>query len=292
MYDSKVWTQVKDPGEYYDAMAEKEWQRLVKDPYHKLEFEVTMHFLREYLPEEGRVLDAGGGPGRYAIKLAEMGYEVVLQDISPVQLEIAKQKITRRRREIRDRILDVVEGTITDLSEFESNSFDSVLCLGPLSHLKEEDERRTAARELVRVVKKASPIFVSAIGRFGVFRTVLQSLPGELTDPSHQSVFTEGVHHGHKHAHALRKYRRKKMHFPDAYFFLPEELPVLFEQFGVKSLVLASCEGLSAHLQRATNSLHADKERWARWFQLLLDTCTDPSIVGVGEHLLYVGRKL
>ncbi|MFQ5884861.1 MAG: class I SAM-dependent methyltransferase, partial [Thermoplasmata archaeon] len=68
---------MRDPKEYYDRIGEKEWIRLVKDPYHQLEFEITMHFLREHLPKSGKILDAGGGPGRYAIELARMGYQVV-----------------------------------------------------------------------------------------------------------------------------------------------------------------------------------------------------------------------
>lgn len=84
---------MKGPREYYNAMGEKEWRRLVRDPYHKLEFEVTMHFLRKHLPETGMILDAGGGSGRYTIELAKMGYQIVLMDISEVQLDIAKKRI-------------------------------------------------------------------------------------------------------------------------------------------------------------------------------------------------------
>lgn len=283
---------MKGPKEYYNAMGEKEWRRLVKDPYHKLEFEVTMHFLRKYLPRKGKILDAGGGPGRYAIELAKMGHQIVLLDVSEVQLDIAKKRIAARRKEIRDRVFNIVQGNITDLSEFGDESFDSVLCLGPLSHLIEEEKRKDAAKELVRVLKRDSPIFASVIGRFGTFRTVLQSLPGHLTDPSHQSVFTDGIHHGHERIHEYRKYSKKEVAFPDAYFFLPEEVSTLFEECGVETLEVASCEGLSAHLQRATNALYRDKENWKVWFQTLLDTCTEPSILGVGEHILFVGRRM
>lgn len=44
-----------------------------RDPYHQIEFNVTMHLLKKYLPKEGLVLDAGGGPGRYTIELAKQG---------------------------------------------------------------------------------------------------------------------------------------------------------------------------------------------------------------------------
>ena len=38
---------VKD---YYTIQVRKEWRRLVRDPYHRLEFETTLRFLERYLP--------------------------------------------------------------------------------------------------------------------------------------------------------------------------------------------------------------------------------------------------
>jgi 2-polyprenyl-3-methyl-5-hydroxy-6-metoxy-1,4-benzoquinol methylase len=78
---------------FYDENSEEEWRRLFQDAYHRLEFLVTMHFLDKYLPRSGLILDAGGGPGRYSIELAKKGYDVVLVDISPKCLEIAKREI-------------------------------------------------------------------------------------------------------------------------------------------------------------------------------------------------------
>jgi len=44
---------------------------LRKDADHQLEFIVTMHFLWKYLPKQGLVLDAGGGPGRYPKRIKQ-----------------------------------------------------------------------------------------------------------------------------------------------------------------------------------------------------------------------------
>ena len=49
--------QIKD---YYTGCVRQEWKRLVKDAYHRLEFETTLHFLEKHLPSSGLVLDAGG----------------------------------------------------------------------------------------------------------------------------------------------------------------------------------------------------------------------------------------
>jgi hypothetical protein len=67
--EDKVLTEVVKT--WYDTHAEYEWIRLVQDGYHQLEYLVTMHFLKKYLPKHGLILDAGGGPGRYTIELAK-----------------------------------------------------------------------------------------------------------------------------------------------------------------------------------------------------------------------------
>jgi len=268
---------------YYDAIAEREWKRLTRHAYHRLEYIVTLHFLEKYLPPSGVVLDAGGGPGRYSIELARRDYEVVLFDLSPKCLELAKLKIARAH--VGDKVKRIVEGSITDLSAFGDEEFDAVLCLGPFSHLVERYDSEKAASEIVRVAKDGAPLFIGAIGLYGVLRSVLQRLQHELTDPSHEEMFTAGVHRWHRDSHkGIRG-------FPDAIFWHPKDLKELFERQEVKTLEMATCEGLSSHLQGPTNRLYRDKAKWARWKELILKTCADPVLLGMGEHFWYVGRK-
>ncbi len=269
---------------YYDLVVEEEWQRLVKDAYHQLEFIVTMHYLRKYLPKSGLILDAGGGLGRYTVELAKKGYDVILLDLSPKCLELAEKKI--KEAGVEDRVKKIVEGNVVDLSMFDDNTFDAVLCLGPLSHLIEEEDREKAASELVRVAKPKAYLFVSVISRYGAFRIVLQRYPHELTEPTHREMFEKGIHRAEWH-----KDLPLGKGFTDAYFFHPNELKHLFESKKVETVDIVGCEGLSAHLQEETNKLYEDKEKWERWVEIILQTCNDPSIIGVSEHILYVGRK-
>lgn len=92
---------------YYCEQGECEWKRLARDAYHKLEFDTTMHFISKYLSKKkGLVLDAGGGPGRYTVELAKLGYELILFDLSSGMLEIAKrthQKIRGSEKSKTDR---------------------------------------------------------------------------------------------------------------------------------------------------------------------------------------------
>ena len=271
--------------EYYDRNAEKEWERLVQDPYRQLEFIVTAHFLDKYLPKKGLVLDAGGGPGRYTIYLAKKGYDVVLFDLSAECLREAEKRIRSAR--VKRRVKNVVQGSVTDISQFGDESFDAVICLGAMSHLLGRKDRDLAAHELVRVAKKDAPIFVSVINLYGVFRTVLQRIQHELLAPSHKQMFSQGVHRASWH-----KDEPDYQGFPDAYFFRPAELQDLFERQGIQILDMATCEGLSSHLKEETNKIHEDSKKWKFWLDLILRTCTDPAVLGLGEHFLYVGRKV
>jgi ubiquinone/menaquinone biosynthesis C-methylase UbiE len=151
----------------YSRMVDNEWGRLVSDDFHRLEYDTTWRFLDQFPPETGLILDAGGGPGRYTIDLARKNYEVVLLDLTPDNLERAKHEITKTG--ISDRVKSIVEGTITDLSIYEDNTFDAVLCTGgPLSHVFPISARQKALSELVRVAKKGAPIFVSVMSKYGV----------------------------------------------------------------------------------------------------------------------------
>lgn len=270
---------------WYDALADYEWIRLFQDGYHQLEYLVTTHFLEKYLPKTGLVLDAGGGPGRYTIELAKKGYEVVLLDLSPKCLATARREV--RKAGVGDRVKEIVEGSVTDLSRFRNELFDAVLCLTPLSHLLEKSERERAASELVRVAKKKAPLFISVFNRYGLFKVFLRANEN-LTDSPHEEMFKTGIHRAHyRHPKGFRRTHG----FTDAYFFLPNEVKELFENKGVQTLALATCEGLSSDLENATNMLYKDREKWGRWLKILLHTCTDPCIIGIGNHLLYVGRK-
>jgi len=271
---------------WYDARSEYEWIRLFQDGYHQLEYLVTMHFLERYLPKTGLILDAGGGPGRYTIELAKKGYEVVLMDLSPKCLAIARREV--RKAGCGDRVKEIVQGSVTDLSRFGNELFDAVLCLTPLSHILEKPEIERAATELVRVAKKKAPLFISVFNLYGAFRVVLGWHPEDLTDPSHEELFTRGIHRAH---YRHLKEAKRSASETDAYFFHPNELKELFENKGLRTLALATCEGLSTHLPEATNTLYKDKEKWGQWLKILLQTCTDPCIIGLGNHLLYVGRK-
>ena len=160
-----------DPRRYYDEFAEGEWERLDRDPVTRMEFENTVDYLEHSLPASGRVLDAGGGAGRYTVWLAERGYDVEHLDLSAEQVRIAREKAGECG--VADRVA-CRQGDLRELP-FADDAFDAVCCLGgPLSHVVDADERAEATAELRRVARDGAPVFVSVIGRFAMLRDVLK----------------------------------------------------------------------------------------------------------------------
>ena len=263
--------------DYYTGCVRKEWRRLVQDTYHQLEFETTMHFLEKYLPRHGRILDAGGGPGRYTLELAKWGYGIVLLDLTPANLEFAKRQI--KRNHLQGKVEQVLEGTIVDLSQFADNSFDVVICLGgPLSHVLDGEKRDKAVKELIRVGRKGTPIFVSVMSRLSVLVTELTLFPEEFEMPFYKPMRNTGDFAG-------------LYGFTACHFFLPEEFEGAFRSKGVKVLEMVGLEGLGSHQPKKVNELAKNPKQWKTWMETHYQTCTHPAVVGLSEHMLLVGKK-
>jgi SAM-dependent methyltransferase len=262
---------------YYTGYVRQEWRRLIKDAYHRLEFETTLHFLKKQFPRKGLILDAGGGPGRYTVTLASQGYDMVMLDMTPANVEFAKRQIKRAGagRHVRD----VVEGSIVDLSHFADSIFDGVICLGgPLSHILDMHKRDKAIRELVRVAKPGAPIAVSVMSRLSVLVVELTLFPEEVEMTHYQKLLNTGDYLG-------------QYGFTACHFFLPEEFRAVFADKGVEVVEMVGLEGISSSHRKELNRIAKNDKRWKIWQATHLKTCTHPAVVGTSEHMLIVARK-
>ena len=263
--------------EYYNGFVRNEWKRLVKSPYDRLEFNTTGHFLSRYLPTDGLLLDAGGGPGRYTVMLAKQGYDMVLLDMTPANLKFARRRI--KKAGLQAKVRDLIEGSIVDLSCFADQTFDGVLCTGgPLSHVLDPADRQKAIAELVRVAKPGAPIFVSVMSRLSVLVIELILAQFEIELPHFKPLRDTGDYFGGSG-------------FTACHFYLPEELEVDFKKQPVEILEMAGLQGVSSHHRKKFNKLARNEKRLAIWMETHYQTCTHPSVVGLSEHMLIVCRK-
>ncbi len=262
---------------YYTSQVRKEWRRLIRDAYHRLELETTLHFIKKHFPKRGLILDAGGGPGRYTVTLAQQGYEMILLDMTPANVAFAQRQI--KRSGLGHRVRDVIEGSIVDLSRFDDNTFDGVICLGgPLSHVVDKRKRDKAVRELVRVAKPGAPIAVSVMSRLSVLVVELTLFPEEVEMPHYQKLLNTGDYLG-------------QYGFTACHFFLPEEFHEAFADQGVEVLEMVGLEGISSSHIKELNRIARNERQWKIWRATHLKTCAHPSVVGTSEHMLIVARK-
>lgn len=270
---------------YYSEMREEEWRRLIRNPYHRLEFDTTKHFFKKYTPKSGLVLDAGGGPGRYTLEFARLGYDVVLLDLTPELLDIARYQIKEAR--VTDRVKQVLQGSIDDLSMFKDNTFDVVVCLGALSHVTEKENREKAIDELIRVAKKNATVFVSVIGRLAILECGLVHWPEDMEiDGLYRKLYDTGDYCGGPGIHARGRT------FTPCHLYLSEELEGSFKKRGVKVLEMVGLQGLATRHEKEINRLFKKYPKaWKNWWELHLKTCTHPSMVNNSQHFMIICRK-
>ena len=142
---------------YYERGIERE---RLSDGRGDLEFTRTTEIVLRRLPAAPAVVaDIGGGPGRYALWLASLGYQVEHRDLMPLHVE----QLTVDAAEVPGIHTAVGEAQDLDLPDA---SVDAVLLLGPLYHLTDRAERVRALRECARIVRPGGPVFAAAISRW------------------------------------------------------------------------------------------------------------------------------
>lgn len=267
-----------DPERYYDEFGMGEWERLEENPVARFEYENTISTLEDYLPSRGLVLDAGGGPGRYAIWLAEQGYTVKHFDLSSEQVQLAKEQA--EEYDVADRIT-CEQGDIRNIP-FDDNEFDAVCCLGgPLSHVMNAAEREQAVDELQRVAKPDAPVFVSVMGRLAALRFGIRHhldvhpeiLPnvaatGDYTQELIDSVEGEG--------------------WAECHFFRAAEFEALLESADLSMMQLIGLEGLASVMQDELNDASDAAVETVREVVHLLQE--DRCVADNSEHMLAVCR--
>ena len=130
---------------------------------------------------------------------------------------------------------------------------------------------------MVRVAKPGAIVGIAVMGYLAMLRTVLSRHSQELITPQYWELIREGKGNNLVGGSLW-------------HFFRVSELQQLSESCGLITLEMVGCEGLSTGLSAATNTVAEDPTKWERWVELVLETATEPAIVDMAEHILYIGR--
>ncbi len=262
---------------YYSAF--DEWSRL-DTAEGAVELARALRVIEQHLPASARILDLGGGAGRYSVALARRGHRVTLADLSPELLASARRKLAELG--VGDAIEAIDEADAANLDRYAAGRFDAVVAFGPFYHLVSEVERRRAAREVHRVLRPGGLAFVASIPRLSGLAALIQraaETPEQVPPGTLRTVAETGAFHN-----------PAASGFQEGYYAAPGEMRALLAGSGfevVDELSLRSIAyGLAADLARLAEPLHAEAE-------LLMDELARrPEVLATAGHVLSIARRV
>ncbi len=253
---------------FYEAY--DEWSRLDR---HKVEFEITKRYFDNFITEPSRILDIGGGPGRYSIHLTQEGHRVVLLDLTKKHIELAIEKAQEAGIELEA----AIHGSALELDSYNLGEFDVTLIMGPLYHLTRLEDRVKVVEDTLKRLKPGGTIFASFISAYAPAVDLIKAYPEDLKDPQQLLKYLEnGINKANEG-------------FTDAYFMKPQEARGFMQEFGLTELAFVGVEGLAATVESRLNQL--SQEVFDKWIEVLYQLSQDEHIFGSCEHYLYIGKR-
>lgn len=241
-----------------------------------LEFSRTADVLERYLPEAPiDVLDVGGGPGVYAGWLAGRGDQVTLIDPVARHVDAVSQL---------EPLSGSVTGKLGDARSIDESddSFDAVLMLGPLYHLRDRSDRVAAWSEARRVCRPGETIVAAVISRFASFHDMVTR--DRLGDPAIVDLVTADLSTGQH-----RNPGQEEGFFTTAYFHRPTEVVTEAASAGVDVERVIGVEGFAGHVANIEEQL-GDPAKRSSLLDLLRSVEEEPSLLGVSSHLLAIAH--
>lgn len=242
------------------------------------EFERIKSLIEKYIPSSSsKIIDVGGGTGKYSEWLAKKGHQVHLVEPVPKHLELAKQRANNLKNKFSARL-----GESRNL-QFKSNSVDLVILHGPLYHLQKQEDRDLTINEAKRVLKNGGVILAFAINY------TASTLVGLLNGLIHKSSFFEmckeelvsGVHNPPDDFPWL---------LAEAFYHKPEQLKDEFENQGLSHINTYAVEGM-AWLDKAyfANMLNDKKKKTL--LELIKITENDSYLLPFSPHMMIAAEK-
>jgi 2-polyprenyl-3-methyl-5-hydroxy-6-metoxy-1,4-benzoquinol methylase len=260
--------------DYYENNDED--SRLSSNKARKIEFIISTKILDEYIQPADKILDAASGTGIYSLHYAESGHEVLAADITPKHIETLNMKIKSSTKKLN---IETKVNNAIDLSPFDSESFDTVLCMGPLYHLIEKSDREKCISECIRVLKKGGVLAIAYINKYYIIPHLLTGRNKLLTSSLVSKVIDEGV----------IKDGEEDCFWTDAFFTSPIEIEEFLSQFNIDIIDHAAVDGLSPYLRGSIDAM--SDEEYEIWVNYQLKTCREKTILGISNHGLVICKK-
>lgn len=251
--------------------------RLSRDNARKVEFTMTVNLLNQYIKPKDKILELGAGTGAYSFYYARKGNCVEATDLTPKHIKIMEEKLKEENNNLN---LHIELADATDLQKFQDESFDVINCLGPMYHIKSEEDREKCVKEALRVLKPGGILAVSYINKHFLIQSVMASQKEFFSDDFVDKILTSGLDEG----------GREDCFYTVGYFTTPEKAEDFMSRFSVEIIDHAAIDGISPLLKDKINEL--DDKQYSAWINYCLKSCRDRSTLGISNHGLIICRKV
>jgi len=233
--------------QFYESYDEE--GRLFRDRAHLPEYLTTIHYFDRLFTPGSRILDACAGAGRYSFYLADKGHIVTACDLAEHNVEIIKANPKA------DKLTEIAVCNAIDLSRFEENSFDVVLCMGALYHLESNELKEKAVSECVRICKLNGIVALAyMVGAEGQTRI--------------QYNIYEGIFFGS----------------------VPREIEGIALKYGLEKIYNIGTDGIINIIGNRILT-EASNEEFQKYMGNHYLTCEEESVVMASVHSLWIGKK-
>lgn len=242
------------------------------------EFERVKTLIEKYTPNSSsKIIDVGGGTGKYSEWLAKKGHQVHLVEPVSKHLKIAQNRANKIGNKF-----SVHLGESRKL-KFPNNYADLVILHGPLYHLQNEEDRKQTIQEAKRVLKNNGLILAFAINY------TASTLVGLLNGLIHKNSFfemckeelTTGIHNPPDDFPWL---------LAEAYYHNPSQLKSEFINQNLTYLNTYAIEGM-AWLDKDFFVNMLKEKRKSTLLELVQITENDPYLLQFSPHMMIVTQK-
>ena len=241
-----------------------------------VEYITTMKYIEKYLKpvkhiEMQLLCDKfGAATGRYSHALAQRGYQVDAVELVEHNIEIFKQNT------IEGEPVTITQGNAIDLSDFESDTYDITLLLGPMYHLFTREEQLKALSEAIRVTKKGGIVFAAycmgdaSVLSYGFIR-------GEIYNIIEKCMLNAETFDTFSNPWDIFELYRK------------EDIDELRSKFHVTQLHFVASDGYTNHMRETVDQM--DDRMYNLYLKYHLAICERQDMVGYSHHTLDIFRK-
>jgi len=235
-----------------------------------VEYITTMKYIEKYLQPGMRIIEIGAATGRYSHALAQKGYPVDAVELVEHNIEIFKQHT------LPSEPVTITQGNAMDLSDFESETYDITLLLGPMYHLFTKEDKLKALSEAIRVTKKGGIIFAAycmgdaSILSYGFIR-------GQIYNIIEKCMLDTETFDTFSNPWDLFALHRK------------ENIDELRNQFPVTQLHFIATDGYTNHMRDTVDQM--DDATYDLYLKYHLSTCERQDMIGYSHHTLDIFRK-